>query len=289
MQARHLLCLSSLIITTVAFAADNNFDRTLNVSGSPTVSVSTGSGYIHLRAGSDSQVHVAAHLHGNGGSSWFGGSSGGDLQSRIEQIVSNPPIQQSGDSIQIGERHSGDRYRNITIDYEITLPRGAKIEASTGSGDIETQDVGAGLKADSGSGSVRARGVHGPAMLQTGSGDIELEENAQGEVRVQTGSGSIRIRDMNGSLRAQTGSGDIEATGKILGESKLETGSGSVRLTIGNGAGYNLDASTGSGSIRTQSPIQMSGNINSHHVNGTVNGGGPTLRIVTGSGDVEIR
>ena len=94
---------------------------------------------------------------------------------------------------------------------------------------------------------------------------------------------------MNGGLRAQTGSGDIEATGKITGDSKLETGSGSVRLTIGNGSGYTLDATTGSGSIRTQSPIQMSGNINNHHVNGTVNGGGPTLRIVTGSGDVEIR
>ena len=94
---------------------------------------------------------------------------------------------------------------------------------------------------------------------------------------------------MNGSLRAQTGSGDIEASGKITGESRLETGSGSVRLTIGNGAGYTLDATTGSGNIHTQSPIQMSGNINSHHVNGTVNGGGPTLRIVTGSGDVDKR
>ena len=288
MQVRNLLCLSTLTLTTAAFAADNNFDRTLSVSSSPTVSVSTGSGYIHLRAGSDTQLHVNAHLHAGGGSSWFGGG-GGDVQSRIQYIVNNPPIQQNGDTIQIGERHAGDKYRNITIDYEITLPRGSHIEASTGSGDIETQDVGAGLKADSGSGSVRARAVHGPATLQTGSGDIELEENAQGEVRAQTGSGSIRIREMNGALRAQTGSGDIEATGKITGESKLETGSGSVRLTIGNGAGYTLDATTGSGTIHTQSPIQMSGNINSHHVNGSVNGGGPTLRIVTGSGDVEIR
>lgn len=211
------------------------------------------------------------------------------MQSRIDQIVANPPIRQNGDSIQIGERRGGDEYRNIGIDYEISLPRNAKVEISTGSGDIETQDVGSALKADSGSGSVRARAVHGPAMLRTGSGDIELEENAQGDVRANTGSGSIRIRDMNGALYAQTGSGDIEATGKITGESRVETGSGSVRLTVGNGAGYTLDASTGSGSIRTQSPIQMSGNLNSHHVNGTVNGGGPTLRIVTGSGDVEIR
>ncbi len=178
MQVRHLLPIAAFALTTAAFAADNNFDRTLTTSGSPEVSVSTGSGYVHLRAGSDSQVHVSAHLHGNNGSSWFGGS-GGDVQSRIEQIVANPPIQQSGDSIQIGERHGGDKYRNISIDYEITLPRGAKIDASTGSGDIETQDVGSSLKADSGSGSVRAHSVHGAATLQTGSGDIELDENAK--------------------------------------------------------------------------------------------------------------
>ena len=289
MQTRHLLSLATLAVTTAAFAADNTFDRTLSTSGSPTVNLATGSGYIHLRAGSDAQVHIAGHIHGNNGSSWFGGGSGGDLQSRIQDIVNHPPIQQNGDSIQIGERHAGDKYRNITIDYDVTLPRGAKVEASTGSGDIETEDVGSTLSADSGSGSVRARAVHGPATLRTGSGDIELEENAQGEVRAHTGSGSIRIREMNGALYAQTGSGDIEANGKITGESRLETGSGSVRLTIGNGAGYTLDATTGSGTIHTQSPIQMSGNINSHHVNGTVNGGGPTLRIVTGSGDVEIR
>lgn len=288
MQIRHLLTLSTLSVATAAFAADNNFDRTLTVSGSPSVNVATGSGYIHLRAGSDSQLHIAAHLHGNNGS-WFGGGSGADVQSRIDQIVANPPIQQSGDTVQIGDHHAGDKYRNLTIEYEITLPRGSRIDVSTGSGDIEAQDVGSSLKAGSGSGSVRAHAVHGPAILQTGSGDVELDGNAPGEVRVETGSGSIRIHDMNGALRAQTGSGDIEASGHITGDSKLETGSGSVHLTLGTSAGYILDATTGSGSIHTQSPIQMSGSINSHHVNGTVNGGGPTFRIITGSGDIDIR
>lgn len=286
---KHLLALAPLALATAALAADNNFDRTLSVSGSPAVAVATGSGSIRLHAGSDSQVHVAAHLHAGGNNSWFGGGSSSDTQSRIDQIVANPPIHQSGNDITIGERHAGDRYRNISIDYEITLPRASQINASTGSGDIDSEDVGASFKADSGSGSVRARAVHGPANLQTGSGDIELEQNAQGEVRAQTGSGSIRIREMNGALRAGTGSGDIEISGHITGDSKLDTGSGSVRLTLGNSAGYTLDASTGSGSIHTQSPIAMQGDLNRHHINGTVNGGGPTLRINTGSGDIEIK
>ena len=275
-----------LVATSVALAADHNFERTLSTGSSPTVSVSTGSGYIHLRPGSDSQVHISGHIH-NGNNGWFSG--GGDVESRIQQIAANPPIQQNGNDIVIGERHQNDLYRNIGIDYEITVPRSSNLAASTGSGDIEASDVGATIKADSGSGSVRVRGAHGAANLQTGSGDLELNEAGEGEIRAQTGSGSIRLHDIRGGLRAQTGSGDIEASGQITADSKLDTGSGSVRLELGPQAKLNLNASTGSGSIRTQQNISMQGDINRQHVIGSINGGGPTVRINTGSGDIEIR
>lgn len=276
-----------LAATQLAAAADHNFDRTLSTGNSPTVSVSTGSGYIHLRAGSDNQVHITGHVH-SGGGGWLSGG-GGDVESRIQQIVSNPPIQQNGNDIVIGERHGGDLYRNIGIDYEVSVPKGSNLSASTGSGDIEAEDVGATIKADSGSGSVRVRGAHGAANLQTGSGDVELNESGEGEVRAQTGSGSIRLHDVRGGLRVQTGSGDIEASGQITADSKLDTGSGSVRLDLGPQAKLNLNASTGSGSIRTQQNISMQGDLNRHHVIGSINGGGPTVRINTGSGDIEIR
>ncbi len=279
-----LVFASAAIFSSTLFAADHNFDRTLSTGSSPNVVVMTGSGYIHLRPGSDNQVHVAAHLHP--GNNWFGG---GDADSRIAQIVSNPPILQSGNDITIGERHPGDRYRNISIDYEVTLPRASSVEASTGSGDVELQDVGARFKGSSGSGSVRARNLHGPAMLETGSGDIELTEGAPGDVRAQTGSGSIRLSGISGGLKAGTGSGDIEVNGNPATDWKLDTGSGSVRLALGSSAHFTLNASTGSGTIRTEQPIAMQGEINHHHVNGVVNGGGPTLRINTGSGDVEIK
>jgi DUF4097 and DUF4098 domain-containing protein YvlB len=285
MTTRTFLTAASLaLLPLTLLAADHNFERTLSTGSSPNVSVSTASGYIHLRPGTDNQVHVAAHLHAANG--WFGG---GDVESRIAQIVSNPPIQQSGDDVTIGERHSGDRYRNITIDYEVTLPRASSIDAGTGSGDVELQDVGGRFKGSSGSGSVRARNVHGPASLETGSGDIELTESAPGDVRAQTGSGSVRLNGVSGGLKAGTGSGDIEVNGNPTSDWKLDTGSGSVRLTLPPSAHFTLNASTGSGTIRTQQPIAMQGDINHHHITGTVNGGGPTLRINTGSGDVELK
>jgi hypothetical protein len=272
------------LAAATAFAADGNFDRTLNVSGSPNVSVATGSGYIHLNPGSGNQVHIVAHLRSSHG--WMSG--GNDVDSRIQQIVNNPPIVQNGNDITIGERHSNDLYRNISIDYDITLPKASGIDAATGSGDVQIQDVGANIKAQSGSGSVRAHGIQGPATLGTGSGDIELQQTGPGDVKAETGSGSIRLNGLSGALRASTGSGDIEAAGQPTADWKLTTGSGSVRLAVGN-AHFNLDADTGSGTINLSQPITMQGSLNRHHVSGIVNGGGPTIRIGTGSGDIQIK
>src|SRR5580698_3116895 len=225
------------LAAATAFAADATFDRTLNVSGSPNVSVATGSGYIHLNPGSGNQVHIVAHLRSSHG--WMSGGS--NVDSRIQQIVSNPPIVQNGNDITIGpEHHNGDLYNNISIDYDVTLPKTSAISASTG------------------------------------SGDIELEQTGPGDVKAETGSGSIRLRGVAGALKAGTGSGDIDVQGQPTSDWKLTTGSGSVRLAVGS-AHFNLDADTGSGSVNLSQPITMQGSLNRHHVNGVVNGGGPTI------------
>ncbi|NYF80187.1 DUF4097 family beta strand repeat-containing protein [Granulicella arctica] len=280
--------LAALTLTTAtAFATDRTFDRTLSVSSTPNVSVSTGSGNIHLHPGSDSQIHIIGRIHANN-NGWFSTSS--DVEGRINQIVGNPPIQQNGAEVVIGEHH-GDNglYRNISVDYDVTLPRASNIVANSGSGDVHIEDVGSSLKANTGSGNIDAHGIHGIANLETGSGNIDFDETATGDVRAQTGSGNIHLNGIAGGLRAGTGSGDITIAGNPTTDWKLETGSGNIRLNLGSSARYHLDASTGSGDVHVEQPITMQGSLTKHHINGTVNGGGPTLRAETGSGDIEIR
>lgn len=283
MIVRHLLTAATLTLATAAYAADGNFERTVSVSGSPNVSVATGSGYIRLKPGSDNQVHIIGHVHANHG--WMNG----DADSRVQQIVNNPPITQNGNDVIIGNRHGdNDLFRNISIDYDVTLPRASNINAATGSGDMTIDNVGATLKAQSGSGSVRANGIQGQATLGTGSGDVELHETGPGDVRAETGSGSVRLHGVNGALKASTGSGDIQVEGNPATDWKLSTGSGSIRMDLGSNAKFNLVADTGSGSVSVAQPISMQGTLNHHHISGTVNGGGPTIRANTGSGDISI-
>ncbi|MGH9596551.1 MAG: DUF4097 family beta strand repeat-containing protein, partial [Edaphobacter sp.] len=109
-----------------------------------------------------------------------------------------------------------------------------------------------------------------------------------GDVKAETVSGSIRLKGVAGALKAGTGSGDSDVQGHPTSDWKLTTGSGSVRLAVGN-AHFNLDADTGSGGINVSQPITMQGSLNRHHVSGPVNGGGPTIRVSTGSGDIQIK
>ncbi|HUZ96260.1 MAG TPA: DUF4097 family beta strand repeat-containing protein [Edaphobacter sp.] len=283
MKTRALTAAILTLAASVAFAAGKDFDRTLNINAAPSVSLSTGSGYIHVHPGSDSQVHVIGHVRPS--NSWFNK----DSESRVQQIVNNPPISQNGNTITIGDTQSRELYRNISIDYDVTLPRASSIHAGSGSGDVDIQDVGAYLKATSGSGNVHAQGIHGPADLQSGSGDIYLQQTAAGDVRAQTGSGNIQLNDISGGLKAGTGSGNIEASGRPTSDWKLDTGSGDIHLTLGSSAHFTLNASTGSGTLRTAQPIAMQGEMNKHHITGSVNGGGPTVRANTGSGDIDIK
>ena len=273
------LAVCGMLLPAAARAADGTFDKTLHVSGQVMLSVNTGSGYIHVSPGSGSEVHIIGHVHANG---WGFGASADD---RVHQVVANPPIEQSGNIITVGKHN--EWLHNVSIDYDITTPRGTDLEANSGSGDLRLQDVGGSLKANTGSGSIQANGVTGRVSLETGSGDINADMTASSDVRAQTGSGGIHLQGVDGTLYAETGSGDIEVGGHPGANWKLQTGSGSVTLNVGN-SHFTLDASTGSGDVHSDPPFTIHGSLNRHHVQGDINGGGPTVRVETGSGDIRI-
>lgn len=262
--------------------ADGSFERTVTVSANPDLYVSTGAGNIHITPGSESQIHIVAHLHG-------GWAAGRDADERIQRIIANPPIQQQGNTVRIGETTDRALMNNISIDYDITAPASVALNLRSGSGDVELNHLGRFVAAASGSGNVRAHGVKGPAELRSGSGDIELEDEAAGDVKASTGSGTIRVRGFSGGLNLRTGSGDIEAQGRLSVAARLVSGSGTVRLTLPQDAHFNLEASTGSGSIRVHFPNAPQQNEESrHHLTAAINGGGPTLEAHTGSGDIDV-
>ena len=294
------ILLGFLLLPVLSYArAEGHFDRTVQVSGAVSLDVTTGSGDITIKTGSSNQVVVHGTIHEN---NWFFSN-----ENAVHQVESNPPIQQSGNSIRIGYNLPDDVKRHVAIDYEITVPAstaaeahsgsgnvdvtgvGSGVQAQTGSGDIRLRDLGGSQQAHTGSGNIRAENVGAPFTAQTGSGDIEASLTGSGDVDVHTGSGTIQVRGIKGGVHARTGSGNIEAGGTVAGPWQLHSGSGNIRLAVGSNVGFNVDLHTSSGSIHSDLPITVQGSMGGHELKGTVHGGGPTVEASTSSGDVEIK
>jgi len=271
-----LVTVAALALAAVpALASEATFDRTLTVSGKVELSISTGSGNIHLTRGSDNRVHIFGKVK-----SGWGGSD-----QKVREIAANPPIEQTGNIIRVGGHH--ENLHNISIDYEIEAPASAILDAGSGSGNITDDGVGENAKLSTGSGNIHATGLHGGFAVNTGSGDIYADQSGEGDVKAQTGSGNLELRNLKGGLRGGTGSGDIKVGGTPTGPWHLGTGSGNVEFWGGN-ASLTLDASTGSGNIHSDKEMVTQGSADKHHLTGKINGGGPTVRIETGSGDIRV-
>lgn len=276
------------------------FDKTLSVSGPVDLEVLTHSGDVRIKAGSSGSVQIHGKIYV--GDRWFGSRREDDVHA-IEQ---NPPIRQDGNSVHIEYVN----YRNISIDYDVTVPvettirtksgsgdqtiegTHGNVEVSTGSGDVRLSSLQGEIRVQTGSGDVRAHQVSGAVRGGTGSGDVEIEESGPGDIDLHTGSGNITARGVQGSFHGETGSGEITAEGTQTGNWDARTGSGNVRLRLPSNAAFEADISTSSGSIDVGSPIEMTvqGRVGDSHksIHGKVRGGGPLLRVHTGSGDIHI-
>lgn len=294
---------AALFLATTAFAStpQGTFDRNLQVSGPVDLEVLSRSGDVTIRAGGSGSVQIHGKIFVS--DHWLFG----DRQADVQGIEQNPPIHQEGNSVRIDYVNE----RNISIDYEITVPADTSIrthsgsgdqiiegtqgnaEVETGSGDVKMRNVTGEIRLQTGSGNVRAHEISGAVKGGTGSGDIELEETGSGDVDLHAGSGDITVRGVQGAFHAQAGSGDISVEGTQTGSWEVRTGSGNIHVKLPQNAAFDADISTSSGSVDVEPPIEMTvqGRIGeSHkHVQGKARGGGPMLSVHTGSGDIHIQ
>jgi DUF4097 and DUF4098 domain-containing protein YvlB len=299
---RAIRMLIFVLATSVASFAGviGTFDRSFQVNGDVDLEVLTRSGDITVRNGSAGAVSIHAKIHS--GTSWLGGDHKGEVQ----ELQTNPPIRQNGNSIRIDYVN----FNNISIDYEITVPENTAVRSHSGSGDQTVEGLKGNLDLESGSGdlrlarltgdmhfltgsgNIRGRELSGPARIKAGSGDIEIEEVGEGDIEIRTGSGNITANGINGGFHAEAGSGDIHGKGVPKNMWSVRTGSGNVTLNVPADAAFDVDVSSNSGTVTMGHPVSttVQGRIQESRksVVGKVSGGGPTISVHTGSGDVRV-
>ena len=204
-----------------------------------------------------------------------------------------------------------------SVDYTITLPASATVTLHSVSGDLRVTNVRGDLRADTVSGDVTASGIGRLRSVRTVSGDLMLTDVEGEDVSAGTVSGDATLRSLkvggltleavSGSLRFtdvevaradfRTISGDIDFTGRLArnGRYRFQSQSGDIRLAPANDAGFDLEATSFSGAVRSDYTFRSGGTVESpergprtQSIRGTVGDASAVITLRSFSGNVTV-
>jgi len=296
-------------------SASGSFDRTYPVSGHIRIELTNASGDVSIIGGTDGKVHV----HGDVRASGFGFES---PKKRLDDTLANPPVEQRGETIHIGQDMS--HLRHLAIAYTIQVPHDTEVDSNVASGAQTIRNVTGPIKVKAASGSIRVENIDRDAQITTASGSISAADigsdtristasgsinvaNIKGDVRANAMAGVIEVRNPGGRVEADTASGlvdiqgashDVTAhavSGKVSvvgnpgGESywELKTVSGGVRLSVPASANFHLSADAVTGEIRTDIPILIE-EQDKHALRASMGSGGGRVQVHTVSGEIRV-
>ncbi len=277
------------------------FERTFAIAGPITLDAITRTGAVRVRTGEDGSVVVRGRV--TRAVSWRGAQVS---DAEIERLQKTPPVRASGDTVRI-EQLDQSLWRSVNIDYEIVVPAAATVLVSTDSGAVSVAgsrgEVRAGTRSgaidvdaeagkvdlQSGSGRIRVTGAMAALAVATQSGAISAETRAVDAVEASSGSGSVTISGVQGSARAETGSSQIRLDGRPAGDWHVRSRSGSVEMRVPANAPFDVLAKSRSGNVAVAHTVAASNAVTKHHVEGSVNGGGPKIDVETGSSAITLR
>ena len=175
------------------------------------------------------------------------------------------------------------------------------VDVQTGAGGIEIRKCLGDLHVSTGGGNVVLGDVNGTVEAETTGGSVRLS-SAAGRVQVATGGGSVQLFRLNHGAQVENGAGPIaveflNAAG--FTDSLLRTASGDITVIMPGGMPVTVHASTdmanGQGIMARDFPglrvTSEGGKVGprSMFAEGTLNGGGPMLRVRTTMGQIEFR
>lgn len=152
-----------------------------------------------------------------------------------------------------GERRS--REHEVYVDFRVRVPRGVKVGAYS---------------------------VNGPVSVRDVTSEVEAE-TTNGPVVVSTAGGPVNARSTNGSIRA------IMGPFNLASDLTFETTNGSVVAEFTGDIDAQVDLRTVNGRFFTDFPVTITGRIDPRRLRATLGKGGPSIRLATTNGNVELR
>jgi DUF4097 and DUF4098 domain-containing protein YvlB len=194
---------------------------------------------------------------------------------------------------------------SVSVDYVIAVPVTATVAVKSISGDISVTNVKGEVRAETVSGDVDITATPNVAVAKTISGNVTARDiGTQTTLVLGTVSGTVlgtglRVRALEAGsvsgdvrligsqierLEAKSVSGNIEFDAPLTkgGRYEFVSHSGNVRIMLSGNTGFELDAETFSGSVRSDVPVTVQA-IGRQDQNGANGRGGSGSRAIHGS------
>jgi DUF4097 and DUF4098 domain-containing protein YvlB len=228
-------------------------------------------------------------------------------------------IAERGTRAEVRTRYPDDRRinnrQNVNVDvaYNIAAPANARVLAKSISGNISVRDISGALSVDTVSGTVQLANVGRVANAKSISGNVELSDTrVEGALEASTVSGEVKMRKVSGRslsmstvsgsvqlqdiecerVNAQSISGQVTYTGDLVSNGRYDftSHSGGIRIAIGTATGFQVEASSFSGSISSDLPLTggQSFGRRQHSLRGTYGNGSAVLNLTAFSGSISI-
>jgi Putative adhesin len=210
-------------------------------------------------------------------------------------------------------RRNNRRNINVQVAFNVTAPASVRIRATSISGSITTKDVRGEVFAESVSGTVRVINGGRVGSAKSISGNVEiLDTDLDGSFNASSASGSVVLRRVKGrqltlgsisgnveledvdcqQVEAQSVSGNVRFGGPIAkgGRYELNSHSGNVAVSLGGSTGFEVEATSFSGSIKSDFSFGSNGEQSRwrRSVRGVHGDGSAMIELTTFSGSIVI-
>jgi DUF4097 and DUF4098 domain-containing protein YvlB len=200
-----------------------------------------------------------------------------------------------------------------SVEYTVAVPRGASVVLQSVSGDVRVTNIGGELRAQSVSGSITAASVRRVRELRSVSGTIDLSDGESDELTAHTLGGDVLVRNLKGRVldlqtvtgdvrlmgvevdraRLESMAGDLDYSGRLArsGRYEFQTHSGDIRLSPSGNPGFDLQATSFSGALRSEyalKVVQADSRAPSQSLHGTFGDASAAVTAQSFSGDVLI-
>ncbi|MFI5178900.1 MAG: DUF4097 family beta strand repeat-containing protein, partial [Vicinamibacterales bacterium] len=264
---------------------------TLGPNGSLDLKNISGDIVVTAGAGRDTTIEIIRKSHGR---------TDADAKLGLDEV--KVEVDARGDRATV-EPHYPSQTRqvySVSVYFNVTAPAGTHVTVKSISGDVSVKGIKSDASIDVVSGGVKIVDG-GVSSATTISGDVTLTNvTTDGTLNVSSVSGDVRLDQIKcrrlsaniisgtvtahevacSSAELKSMSGDVDYSGPLAkgGRYELQTHSGNTRLTVTGPVGFDLQASTFSGQIRLEPPLQLQGaTLSRRSARGTVGDGSASV------------